>query len=241
MRLDKFLAHTGFGSRKDVKRLAWRGRVTVNGEAVKKPERHVDVDKDEVHVDGELIIYTKYVYVMANKPAGIISAVTDPDGERTISDLVADETGLFGLFPVGRLDKDATGLIILTNDGIFSHRATSPKKNVPKIYLVEVQGELTDIDVKAFASRIKIDDGYLCREARLEIINSGAISTAHVTLTEGRFHQVKRMFQAVGKRVISLKRISFAGVTLTDDLPEGSVRALTEDELAIIEPYLSDE
>jgi len=247
MRLDKFLAHTGFGSRKDAKKLCQQRRVTINNaaEPVRRPETHVDVTTDVVRVDGEIITYTKYVYIMANKPPGVLSAVFDPEGCKTISELVAEETGVDGLFPVGRLDKDATGLILLTNDGIFCHRATSPKKKVAKVYYVEVDGLLTDADVAAFRAGIKIDDGYVCREAGLSIIESGiegeAKSRAHVTLTEGRFHQVKRMFLALGKRVVLLRRVSFAGIALPEDLAEGAVRELTDGEVDIIAHLMSEE
>jgi len=248
MRLDKYLAHTGFGSRKDVKKLAQQGRVFVNGEIAKRPETRVDEEKDEIRVDGEIILYTKYVYVMLNKPPGVISAVSDPDECVTVSDLVAEETGVDGLFPVGRLDKDATGLILLTNDGVFCHRATSPKKKVPKIYYVEVDGHLTDTDVQALKAGIEIGESvarigqsYICREATLEIIETGERSKAHVTLTEGRFHQVKRMFQVLGKRVEVLRRVSFAGIKLPEDLEEGCVRELSEEEYKVIEHLMADE
>lgn len=239
MRIDKFLAHTGFGSRKDVKALVRRGRVAVGGVAVQRPEHHIDPNADEIRVDGAVVTYTKYVYVMMNKPAGAVSATWDEDDE-TVSDLAAEATGIDGLFPVGRLDKDATGLIILTNDGIFAHRATSPKKNVAKVYQVEVEGLLGDADAEAFLARITLEDGYHCRPATLALIESGPISRALVTLTEGKYHQVKRMFGARGKRVLSLKRISFANITLPTDLPEGSVRALNDEEMAIIAPLMAE-
>ena len=239
MRLDKFLAHTGFGSRKDVKALVRGRRVHVKGELERDPQRHIDPDEDEITVDGAMVLYTKYVYLMLNKPPDVVSAVWDPDWE-TVSDLAAKSTGIEGLFPVGRLDKDATGLIILTNDGIFTHRATSPKKNVEKVYLTEVEGVLNETDAEAFKSRITIDGGYLCRPAKLEILSSGPQSRAFVTLTEGKFHQVKRMFQARGKRVISLKRVSFGGIPLPKDLPEGEVRPLSDEDIEIIKPLLGE-
>ncbi|MCL2407165.1 MAG: rRNA pseudouridine synthase [Defluviitaleaceae bacterium] len=239
MRLDKFLAHTGFGSRKEVKKLLGYGKVTINDEIAKRPETHLNPDIDEVRVDGEVIVYTKYVYVMLNKPAGVISASQDPEGSVTVSDVVEEETGLYGLFPVGRLDKDATGLIILTNDGQFSHRCTSPKKNVKKVYLVTVSGVLDDNDVFEFERGIVLDDGYECRPAALEILESGAESRALVTLAEGKFHQVKRMFVAVGKRVVTLKRVSFAGISLPDDLEEGHARPLSSEDLEIVAPFLA--
>jgi 16S rRNA pseudouridine516 synthase len=242
MRLDKLLSHAGYGSRKDVKTLIKKGRVSLNGEPAKSPELHIDPDKDSVLVDGEKAEYVKYVYLLMNKPDGVISATTDPYGQdKTVSDLAFELTGIWGLFPVGRLDKDATGLLILTNDGILGHRATSPKKNAEKIYEVEVSGELSESDAAAFKNRIKLDDGYLCREARLEILSQGPSSRALVTLTEGKFHQVKRMFQALGKSVTSLKRVSFCGIELPGDLPEGQCRPLTEGELDKISHLLAEE
>jgi 16S rRNA pseudouridine516 synthase len=242
MRLDKLLAHAGYGSRKDVKALIKKGRVSLNGELAKSPEIHVNPDSDIVLADGEKAEYVKYVYLLMNKPAGLISATTDPHGQdKTVSDLAFELTGIWGLFPVGRLDKDATGLLILTNDGILGHRATSPKKNAEKVYAVEVSGELGERDVLAFKERIKLDDGYLCKEAFLEILSSGPVSRGLVTLTEGKFHQVKRMFQALGKSVISLKRTSFCGIELPEDLPEGGCRLLTEGELGKIAHLLADE
>ena len=242
MRIDKFLSNSGCGSRKDVKAFIKKRLVTCDGETVSRPEFKIDPDKNEICLNGEVIQYVKFVYLMMNKPSGVISASNDPyENDVTVVDLALEKFDFYGIFPVGRLDKDATGLIMLTNDGIFAHRATSPKKNLKKIYYVEVLGELTEKDAGAFKRGVKLDDGYICKEAGLEILSSGAVSTAYVTLTEGKFHQVKRMFESLNKKVSALKRVSFCGVELDPNLEEGDVRPLTESELNIIAPYVSGE
>lgn len=241
VRIDKFLANSGYGSRKDVKAVIRKGRVFIGGEAVARPERKIDPERDEVYVDGEKVEYVKFAYFMMNKPAGVISASYDPHGvEECAAGLLPEEYAWHGVYPVGRLDKDATGLLLFTNDGIFAHRATSPKKNAKKVYYAEVYGELSESDVSAFAAGVKLDDGYVCRSAGLEIIGEGPVSSARVVITEGKYHQVKRMFAALGKHVTLLKRISFCGIDLPEDLAEGESRPLNSEEMRLISPYVSD-
>lgn len=240
MRIDRFLSNMGHGSRKDVKALIKQRRAAINGEVVNNPDVKLAPERDTVTLDGAVVEYVKYIYVLLNKPAGVVSATFDPEGCVTVSDLAQEATGYVGLIPVGRLDKDATGLIIMTNDGVFVHRATSPKKNVPKVYAVTVGGALTERDITAFKNGVTLDDGYVCLEAKLDIKESGDESRALVTLTEGKFHQVKRMFQALGKQVLTLQRVSFCGVKLPDDLEIGGCRPLTPDELDIIAPFMAE-
>lgn len=219
MRLDKMLANSGIGSRKDIKKLIRAGAVTVNGAAAKAADMQIDENDDDVTVSGERVAYKKYVYLMLNKPAGYVSA-TEDFKYPTVIDLVPEEYRHFDLFPVGRLDIDTEGLLILTNDGAYAHNMLSPKKHVDKTYYVKLDMPATEDDVKKFAEGITIDGGYTCKGARLEIENG---CEAFVTICEGKFHQVKLMFKAVGKRVEYLKRISFGSLTLPDGLALGEI------------------
>ncbi|MBC1349643.1 rRNA pseudouridine synthase [Listeria welshimeri] len=231
MRLDKLLSHTGFGSRKEVKPLLKSGAVVVNGTIQKNSKMQVNPDKDEITVHGTPVVYQEFVYFMLHKPQNVVSATEDNVSE-TVIDLLAQEDTLTNPFPVGRLDKDTEGLLIITNDGTLAHNLLSPKKHIDKTYYAKIDGEVLLEDVKAFAEGIALDDGYICKPARLEIINPNEIK---VTIQEGKFHQVKRMFAARGKTVSYLKRISMGQLQLDESLELGEYRPLTETELAILQ------
>jgi len=231
MRLDKLLANMGYGSRKEMKKLLKSGTVVVNGEALKEGKAHVDPENDDVVVNGEKIYYREYVYLLMNKPPGVISATEDRQHE-TVIDLLPVEYQVFEPFPVGRLDKDTEGLLLLTNDGLLSHQLLSPKKHVPKTYFATIEGEVTERDIEAFRQGVTLDDGYETKPGKLVILSSGETSEIELTIMEGKFHQVKRMFQAVGKEVTYLKRISMGSLLLDPAIELGEFRELTEDELS---------
>lgn len=228
MRLDKLLSHTGFGSRKEVKPLLKSGAVVVNGTIQKDSKTQVNPDKDQITVHGTPVVYQEFVYFMLHKPQNVVSATEDNVSE-TVIDLLAQEDTLTDPFPVGRLDKDTEGLLIITNDGTLAHNLLSPKKHIDKTYYAKIDGDVTAEDVEAFAAGIELDDGYTCKPARLEIITPNEIK---VTIQEGKFHQVKRMFAARGKSVSYLKRISMGNLQLDESLALGEYRPLTEAELA---------
>ncbi|EAC2786217.1 rRNA pseudouridine synthase [Listeria monocytogenes] len=231
MRLDKLLSHTGFGSRKEVKPLLKSGAVVVNGTIQKDSKTQVNPDKDQITVHGTPVVYQEFVYFMLHKPQNVVSATEDNVSE-TVIDLLAQEDTLTDPFPVGRLDKDTEGLLIITNDGTLAHNLLSPKKHIDKTYYAKIDGDVTAADVEAFAAGIELDDGYTCKPARLEIITPNEIK---VTIQEGKFHQVKRMFAARGKTVSYLKRISMGNLQLDESLELGEYRPLTEAELAILQ------
>lgn len=227
MRIDKLLAHCGYGTRKEVKELLKSGVVTLNGKVEKSPKQHIDLEEDRVFVRDDQVIYSKNVYYMLNKPNGYVSA-TEDNLYPTVVDLIDDSHR--DLFPVGRLDVDTEGLLLITNDGQLAHRLLSPKTHVPKTYFVKVKGRLCIGDVNAFMKGIPLED-FTCMPSYLKIIKSDSISECEVTIYEGKFHQVKRMFKACGKEVVYLKRISMGNLKLDEDLPIGRYRPLTEDEI----------
>lgn len=226
MRLDKFLALSRTGTRSEVKDYIRKGRVTVGGAVAHDPAAKVSTS-DEVLLDGKRIVYREHVYYMLNKPAGTVSATEDPD-EKTVIDLFPEDMRK-GLFPVGRLDKDSVGLLIITDDGDLSHRITSPKNHIDKRYLIRTDAALDEEDAAAFAGGITLGDGTECAPARLEI--SAESREAVVVISEGKYHQVKRMIASRGKKVQYLKRLSIGGLRLDEALPEGEYRELTDDEL----------
>ncbi|EHL2532686.1 pseudouridine synthase, partial [Listeria monocytogenes] len=191
----------------------------------------VNPDKDQITVHGTPVVYQEFVYFMLHKPQNVVSATEDNVSE-TVIDLLAQEDTLTDPFPVGRLDKDTEGLLIITNDGTLAHNLLSPKKHIDKTYYAKIDGDVTAEDVEAFAAGIELDDGYTCKPARLEIITPNEIK---VTIQEGKFHQVKRMFAARGKSVSYLKRISMGNLQLDESLALGEYRPLTEAELAILQ------
>ncbi|MBX8944578.1 MULTISPECIES: pseudouridine synthase [Lysinibacillus] len=230
MRLDKLLANMGYGSRKEVKQLLKQKAVTVDGAYVKDAALHVDPEQQIVSVFGERVVYTEFVYFIMNKPPGVISATEDLRDE-TVIDLLEPLHQHFQPFPVGRLDKDTEGLLLLTNDGQLAHNLLSPKKHVPKVYYAQIEGVVTEEDAEKFANGVELDDGYVTKPGKLVILKSAQQSEIELTIQEGKFHQVKRMFEAVGKRVTYLKRISMGSLILDENLALGEYRELTTEEL----------
>lgn len=236
-RLDKVLSNLGYGSRKEIKQAIRKGLIEVNGELVKDNGMQVDPETDKIIVNGEEIFYRKFIYLMMNKPDGVVSATVD-NRDETVIDLLEVEHQVFEPFPVGRLDKDTVGLLLLTNDGELNHRLISPKWKVDKIYYAKIDKKVTDSDVKKFKNGITLDDGYVCKEAKLEILEATEDgSEVMVTIQEGKYHQVKRMFEAVGKSVVYLKRVEFGTLKLDEDLEEGEYRELTEEEINILKGF----
>ena len=230
MRLDKYLCETGFGTRSQVKDLLKKGQVMVNGEVVKKPELKINETTDQILCQGKKASYQKNIYLMLHKPAGVVSA-TEDNREKTVLDLVRPEDRKNGLFPVGRLDKDTEGLLLLTDDGELAHRLLSPKKHVDKTYYAKIDGQVTEEHVKQFREGLDIGDEKKTLPAVLTILLSGPVSEIEVTIHEGRFHQIKRMFEAVGCKVTYLKRLSMGSLVLDETLLSGEYRPLTEAEL----------
>lgn len=231
MRLDKMLSNMGVGTRKDVKAMLKKNLITVNGTYEKNGSKHIDPEIDVVKVDGEEIIYEKYIYLMLHKPDGILSATRDHH-TKTVVDLIDPYFQHFQPFPVGRLDKDTEGLLLLTNDGDLAHRLLSPKKNVEKTYFATIEGRVTNEDIRKFKIGVDIGESELTKPAELVILRSGSISEIELTITEGKFHQVKRMFEAVGKKVTYLKRLQMGELILDPSLPKGEYRRLNEKERA---------
>ena len=236
-RLDKIISNLGYGSRKEIKALVKKGLVKVDGEIVKDNGLLIDPEKSVININGEDLFYREYIYLMMNKPDGVISATYD-NREETVIDLLEVEHQVFNPFPVGRLDKDTVGLLLLTNDGELNHRLISPKWHVDKVYYAKIDKAVDEKDIEAFKNGITLDDGYKCKEGKLEIISSSNEgSEVMVTIQEGKYHQVKRMFEALGKTVVYLKRTEFGGLSLDQELEEGEYRELTEDELALLKSY----
>lgn len=236
MRIDKMLANLGYGSRKEVKQLLKSGAVKVDDAVVKDAKQHVNPETEIVTLNGEIIEYKEFIYLMMNKPPGVLSA-TEDNNDETVIDLLELEDQVYEPFPVGRLDKDTEGLLLITNDGQLAHRLLSPKKHVPKTYFAVIDQEVTEEDVKAFAQGVVLDDGYKTKPGDLKILKSGIRSDIELTITEGKFHQVKRMFQAVGKRVVYLQRISMGPLALDETLELGEYRELTDEEVELLKEY----
>lgn len=234
MRLDKVLAHIGYGSRKEVQKLIKNKKVTVDGKVVIKSEANVQPKSQVICVLGEAIDYQEFYYYLLNKPAGYISATEDPSDE-TVIDLLEQMDRNKELFPVGRLDKDTEGLLVLTNDGKLAHDLLSPKKHVEKTYYARVKGKMVPEDIDIFAEGMTLKDGTTYRPGKLEILSSGDMSEIYVTIQEGKFHQVKKMVQYVGKEVVYLKRIQMGQLKLPEDLEVGDYRQLTFDELTALQ------
>ena len=229
MRLDKFLKENGICSRSEAKKILKQGLITVNDIVVKDSDYKIEENNDVIKYNNQEIIYQEYVYIMVNKPAGVICATEDYK-DKTILDLVTEYKHK-DLFPFGRLDKDSVGLVILGNDGKLAHELLSPKKHVDKKYYLKIDGILTQEDVLAFNEGVILEDGYKCKSAKLEILKSDTISECYAIISEGKFHQLKRMFKILGKEVIYLKRISFGNIILDETLQEGEYRLLTQEEI----------
>ena len=231
MRLDKYLCDMGAGTRSQVKQKIRKGLVTLEGEKVTRPECQVNPGQT-VLVEGVPFIYTELEYYMLNKPAGVISASEDPR-ERCVVDLIESRKRK-DLFPVGRLDKDTEGLLLITNDGGLAHRLLSPKKHVDKVYYARVQGRVTQEDAELFRRGVDIGEKKQTLPAELRILNAGEISEIELTIREGKFHQVKRMFHAAGKEVLYLKRLQMGPLRLDESLKPGEYRTLNTQELDIL-------
>lgn len=257
LRLDKYLAELGVGTRSEVKKLIKAKQITVNGVAAAKPEMKIDEQSDEVCLRGEKLQYTAFEYYLFHKPAGCVTA-TEDNLHKTVMDYLTD-TVRTDLFPVGRLDIDTEGLLLITNDGALAHELLSPAKHVAKTYYAKVRGSVTSEDVTLFEKGVDIGEDKLTKPGKLVVLkNNGragdetilagrdvdadaVVSEIELTITEGKFHQVKRMFQAVGKEVIYLKRISMGSLTLPEDLKAGEYRALTAEELEMLQKRLRTE
>lgn len=231
MRLDKFAAFSA-NSRKEIKKLISKGNITVNENVVRDSGFSVS-EGDIVKLNGTEIFYKEFIYIMMNKPAGIISATNDPK-HKTVIDILPEEYKRFNPFPVGRLDIDTEGLLLLTNDGIMAHELLSPSKKVPKVYEATVNGRITNENIERFETGIILDDGYKTKPASLYIIKEGLDTIAGVSITEGKTHQVKRMFADIGLKVLYLKRVEFASLPLDTNLQKGGYRELLAKELIIL-------
>ena len=232
MRLDKYLVACAVGSRTEVKNFLKAGRVTVNGKKEKSAKLQVNEDTDEICFDGQKLDYEEFVYYMMNKPQGVISATEDPK-HKTVLDLLDDLARSKEVFPVGRLDIDTHGLLLLTNDGKLAHALLSPKRHVDKTYLAQVKGIMTQENVEKFAQGIPLKD-FTCQPARLELVTIDTEknqSQIRVTIAEGKFHQVKRMVAYCGKEVVDLQRLTMGTLTLDENLKRGEWRRLTKEEL----------
>ncbi|MGT2920651.1 rRNA pseudouridine synthase [Streptococcus chosunense] len=235
MRLDKFLVACAVGSRTEVKNLLKAGRVTVNGKKEKSAKLQIDEERDEIRFDGQVLEYAEFVYYMMNKPKGVISATEDPK-HRTVLDLLDDLCRSKEVFPVGRLDIDTHGLLLLTNDGQLAHALLSPKRHVDKTYQAQVKGIMTQGDVETFAKGIPLKD-FTCQPARLELVSVDTKknqSQIRVTIAEGKFHQVKRMVGYCGKEVVDLQRLTMGTLVLDENLQRGEWRRLTKKELEVL-------
>lgn len=229
LRLDKYLTNMALGSRSQVKEIIKKGNVKVNGEIIKKPEFHINEETDRIEADGISFEYSRFYYYMLNKPAGVVSAVTD-NNCKTVLDIM-DVVPKNGLFPVGRLDKDTEGLLLITNDGQLAHDLLSPVKHVDKTYYVELNGSLTENDIELFKEGLDIGEKSKTKSAVLEIIDADLKDKAYITITEGKYHQVKRMFASIGLKVTYLKRMSMGTLKLDESLNPGQYRKLTDEEI----------
>ena len=247
MRLDKFLANSGIGTRKEVKDILKNRKISVNDVFVKDGKIQIDEKKDIVKYENKIVNYKPFVYIMMNKPAGVISA-TEDNHHKTVIDLLNDEYRTYDIFPVGRLDIDTEGLLLLTNDGVLSHNLLSPKKHVNKKYYVKIANPLSEDDIKMLENGIKLEENFVTKKAKVEIICNGSEKESknsdfdenknnknenlvYITISEGKFHQVKRMFKAVNNEVLYLKRVKMGNLLLNEKLELGEYRELTEEEL----------
>lgn len=233
MRLDKFLAETGVGSRKEVKQLLKKNLVKVNKVVVKEAKTQVDETSDDITFAGEPLVYQQFYYYMLHKPQGVVSA-TEDKRDQTVMDLLQDKDFREDLFPVGRLDKDTEGLLLLTNDGQLAHQLLAPKKHVDKEYFASIQGIVDEGDKHQFAEGFALKNGEFVKPSKLlidQIDEIKGISHIRLIIQEGKFHQVKRMFEAVDKKVTYLKRLRMGNLRLDEKLPLGAYRALTDEEL----------
>lgn len=232
-RLDKVLSNLGYGTRKEIKEVIKDGLIKVDGKIIKDGGVHVDPVTSVIEIGGEILKYREFMYIMMNKPEGVISATFD-NKLKTVIDILPEKFKSFELYPIGRLDIDTVGLLILTNDGQLTHDIISPKKHVPKRYYAKIQGIVTEKDGEVFKEGVVIDDGYKTLPAELFILNSGEVSEIELIIFEGKFHQVKRMFEAVDKEVIYLKRMEMGPIKLDESIKEGECREFTDEEINML-------
>lgn len=229
-RLDKILASQGAISRRDIKEIIKKGRVTLNGKVVKDSAVKVDLSKDEVTVDSKTVSLKKHIYIMLNKPQGVVSA-SDSDTDKTVVDLVPDNLFRKGLFPAGRLDKDTTGFVLITDDGDFAHKILSPKNHIFKTYLARLEHSLSDENIEMLEKGVTLADGTTLKEAKIEIVEQTETPLVKIMICEGKYHQVKRMFAAAGNRVVELHRSKMGDLELDNSLNPGECREITPEEL----------
>lgn len=233
MRLDRFFSSQEILSRKDVRTALKAGRIAVNGTVAKKADLQINAETDRITLDGKAVEYEPYVYLMLNKPKGVVSA-TDDKTHKTVLDLVPSELFRSDLFPAGRLDKDTTGFVLLTNDGDFAHRILAPGSHVEKHYEVQIDGPLTESEEEIIRNGAVLADGYECMPCELRLLIDAAWPTYEIVLHEGKYHQIKRMFGTVQKGVVELKRIQIGGLLLDKKLPEGACRKIVHKEFELI-------
>ena len=232
-RIDKIIASQGQYSRSEVKKLVKDGRVTLDGAVIKSSDVKADPNTNNIAIDGKSIGYKKHLYLMLNKPQGVVSATEDPD-HKTVIDLVPKELKRDGLFPAGRLDGDTVGFVLITDDGDFAHRILSPKNHIMKTYHATLQRPITQEDIDAFRNGIELKDGTLCLEAQVKPLENDE-PMAEIKICEGKYHQVKRMFAALGNKVVFLKRVKMGALALDENLEEGQCREITPEELSLIQ------
>lgn len=230
MRLDKFFSSQSLASRKEVKILLRQGLITVNGTPAAQPEQKIDPEQDCICLQGREVSFRPYLYLMLNKPQGVVSATNDRSCT-TVLDLVPPEWYRPDLFPAGRLDKDTTGFVLLTNDGDFAHRMLAPKSHVKKVYHAQINVPITEKQMAQFAEGVVLKDGYRCLPAEMKILEEGGQPVVEIVLREGKYHQIKRMIAAVGGHVLRLKRVQIGELKLDVNLPEGQVREILHKEL----------
>ena len=233
MRLDKFLSHLRIGTRKESRLLVRAGRIRINGVVTKDYAVKVHPGSDRVSLDGQDLVYREFIYLMMNKPAGYISAIRDRS-EKTVLDLLPSVWTGWDLFPIGRLDKDTEGLLLLSNNGQLAHTLLSPKYQVGKTYFVRINGAIGPEELERLQTGVELEDGYRTKPAMVRVLRAGETYDMELVIYEGKFHQVKRMFAAVGKKVLYLKRTAMGGLRLDPSLKPGEVRELTEAEVAIL-------
>ena len=235
MRLDKFLADCGIGTRTEVKKMIRSGAITVNGKTATKADIHLNPETDTVTAFGQEVLYREFIYLMLNKPQGYISATRD-GRTPTVMALVPDEYLHFEPFPVGRLDIDTEGFLLMTNDGDLAHRLLSPKKHIPKTYVAQIEKPVSQKDVETFREGVVLDDGYKTLPAELKSLSEVEPYFAEIIIHEGKFHQVKRMFESIGNKVLFLKRTKMNKLPLDEDLEPGEIREITDEEMKLILP-----
>jgi 16S rRNA pseudouridine516 synthase len=239
-RLDKIISNMGYGTRKEIKQLVKQGAVKVNGTIVRDSGMHIDPEGSLVEISGELLDYKEFTYIMMNKPKGVISATYDYNLD-TVIDFLDDRLRRQNLFPVGRLDVDTEGLLLITNDGKLAHKLLSPKKRVPKKYYAVVEGRVETQDVPKFEEGVILDDGYRTLPAHLKILRTGEYSEVEVIIYEGKYHQIKRMFKAINKKVQYLRRLEMASLKLDSTLQPGEYRELSKEETSALLQYSPEE